>query len=216
MSELARKRLRANSEPTKAYADRRSTLIKAAAEVFHAKGLSESTLHDISDSAGVDRASLYYYFDSKEQLFRAVLLESIEDVVGRAQAICNGSGTARRRLTELINHIVLSFNDCYPSLHIFVKEDLRKLRGRGDILAEVDAHRLKELADTYMSSLESLIDEGIQNGEFHAPADSHLLALVVQGALNSLHRWFSPTSGPAAAELADLFTSILLGGIVYP
>jgi TetR/AcrR family transcriptional regulator, cholesterol catabolism regulator len=68
MSELSRKRQRAGQTPSRNYITRRRALIRAAAEVFRIKGLSGTSLHDISEAIGVDRASLYYYFGSKEQL----------------------------------------------------------------------------------------------------------------------------------------------------
>jgi AcrR family transcriptional regulator len=213
MSELARKRHRANLEPSKAYTKRRKAMITAAAEVFRVKGLSNSSLHDISVNIGVERASLYYYFDSKEQLFRAVILESIEDVLMRATAICEGPGNGRSRLTALIRHVVGSFERYYPSLHIFVQEDMRRLENSGATLASAEARRLAELADTYMVMLENLIREGVRNGEFVDVGDPHHVALIIQGAVNWMHRWFEPDGPIAATELADLFVSILLDGL---
>jgi len=111
MSELARKRQRASSVPSRAYSQRRQAMISAAAKVFRAKGLSDTRLQEISGNIGVDRASLYYYFDSKEQLFCAVILESIEEVVAQTQTISTGPGSCRARLTDLITNVVSAFGD---------------------------------------------------------------------------------------------------------
>jgi len=213
MSELARKRLRATLEPSKAYARRRKAMIDAAAQVFRAKGLSDTSLNDISASMGVDRASIYYYFGSKEQLFRAVILESVEDVVTHAKAISERSESVRSRLTALIEHIVCSFEHCYPSLHIFVQEDMRRLDDSGCAQADAEARRLAELADIYMATLENLISEGVDSGEFRDLDAPRQVALVVQGAVNWMHRWFTPGGELVAGQLAHLFVSILLDGL---
>jgi AcrR family transcriptional regulator len=213
MSGLARKRQRASLEPSKAYAQRRQAMITAAAEVFRAKGLSDTSLHDISVSIGVDRASLYYYFGSKEQLFRAVILDSIEDVVTRTKAIAQGPGTGRSRLTALVTHIVRAYEIYYPSLHVFVQEDMRRLENQGDAATGVEARRLAQLADDYMAMLENVISEAVERGEFRDLGDPRDVALVIQGAVNWMHRWFDPSDGPPAAELSKLFVSILLDGL---
>ena len=213
VSELARKRLRANLEPSRAYAERRQAMIAAAAEVFRVKGLSETSLQDVSVSIGVDRATLYYYFGSKEQLFRAVILESIEDVVATAKSISEGPGTGRARLTALISHIVCSFETFYPSLHIFVQEDMRRLKDQHNAGAGIEERRLAQLADEYMATLENLISEAVDNGEFRKVGSPRHTALVVQGAVNWMHRWFDPCGGPPAGELSELFVSILLDGL---
>jgi TetR/AcrR family transcriptional regulator, cholesterol catabolism regulator len=213
MSELARKRQQANLDPSKAYARRRKAMIDAAAQVFRAKGLSDTSLNDISASMGVDRASIYYYFGSKEQLFRAVILESVEDVVTRAKAISESPGSVRSRLTALIAHIVCSFEHCYPSLHIFVQEDMRRLDKSGCAQADTEARRLAELAEIYMATLENLISEGVASGEFRDLGAPRQVALVVQGAVNWMHRWFTPGGELVAGELAHLFVGILLDGL---
>lgn len=213
MSELARKRQRASDEPSKAYSRRRQAMITAAAEVFRTKGLSDASLHEISGSIGVDRASLYYYFGSKEQLFRAVILESIEEVVGRAQAISTGTGSCRARLTDLITYVVGAFRDHYPALHIFVQEDMRRIRAGPAAPTGAEQRRLAELADTYMATLENLVIEGTANGEFRDLNGPRQVALVIQGAINWMHRWFDPAEHPGAAEPATLFVSVLLDGL---
>jgi TetR/AcrR family transcriptional regulator, cholesterol catabolism regulator len=213
-SGLARKRQRANLEPSRAYAQRRRALITAAAEVFRAKGLSDTSLHDISVSIGVDRASLYYYFGSKEQLFRAVILESIEDVVTRAKGIAEGPGTGRRRLAALITLVVSSFEAFYPSLHVFMQEDMRRLKDRDDAATGVEARRLAQLADDYMAILEKLISAAVDGGEFRHLGSPRHVALIIQGAVNWMHRWFDPDDGPPAAELSELFVGVLLDGLV--
>lgn len=216
MSELSRKRQRASSEPSRLYARRREAMIKAAAQVFRDKGLADASLDEISALIGVERASLYYYVGSKDQLFRAVILESTEAVVARSIAIIRGPGTCRTRLTEVITHIVNSFSDHYPSMHIFVREDMRRMKNRDDPQSRAEHERLAELADRYMEALEDLIRQGIDAHEFRAIGDPRVAALVVQGALNWMHRWYDPTTTDGTAELVSAFVTILLDGMATP
>jgi TetR/AcrR family transcriptional regulator, cholesterol catabolism regulator len=210
VSELDRKRRQANLAPSRAYRRRRSAMMKAAAEVFRVKGLSGTTLDDIGGSIGVDRASVYYYFGSKEQLFRAVILESVEEIVHRAKAIASGPGTVHTRLTALIRLIVEAFTANYPALHIFVQEDMRRLTGENPT---ADARRLSELADDYMLTMESLIEEGIVAGELRGIASPHHIALAIQGSINWMHRWFTPDGDISANDLGELFVEMVLGGL---
>jgi TetR/AcrR family transcriptional regulator, cholesterol catabolism regulator len=216
MSELSRKRHRASAEPSRLYVRRRKALIKAAAEVFRVKGFSDTSLADIGNAIDVDRASLYYYFGSKEQLFLAVILESVEEVVAEARAIALGPGKARDRLAAVIAHEVHSFRKHYPSLHIYVSEDMRRrVRDRGTE-ASAEQIRLAELADQYMLHLEELIRAGISDGELRDITDPRRAALVIQGAINWMHRWFDPDDGSSDESMTDLFVTILLNGLASP
>jgi AcrR family transcriptional regulator len=51
---------------------RTAQIIEAATTVFAAKGFDHATMDDIADQAGINKATIYLYFDSKDALIRAV------------------------------------------------------------------------------------------------------------------------------------------------
>ena len=61
---------------------RREEMLAAAAELFYEHGYAATSTADIAERMGIQRGSVYYYFDTKEGL----LLELIEDVYRHALA----------------------------------------------------------------------------------------------------------------------------------
>lgn len=59
----------------------RQTLIKAARRVFEQQGFVDTRLIDITTEAKCSAGTLYTYFDSKEQIFAAVLQEAQEEML---------------------------------------------------------------------------------------------------------------------------------------
>jgi AcrR family transcriptional regulator len=57
--------------------ERRKAILEAAWEVFKTSGYDRTTMSDISNQVGGSKATLYGYFQSKEQLFAAALEEMI-------------------------------------------------------------------------------------------------------------------------------------------
>lgn len=57
---------------------RRNDIIKAAENVFFAKGYDNVTMDEIANKAEVNKALLYYYFKNKEALFSAVNLCGVQ------------------------------------------------------------------------------------------------------------------------------------------
>src|SRR4051812_5134592 len=53
--------------------DRRAQILAAAVPVFARHGFREASLDDIAAQAGITRAIVYRHFDSKEELYRAIL-----------------------------------------------------------------------------------------------------------------------------------------------
>jgi AcrR family transcriptional regulator len=58
-------------------ADRPGEIVQAAMAVFAEKGFAAARLDDIARRAGVSKGALYLYFETKEDLFRAVVDQAI-------------------------------------------------------------------------------------------------------------------------------------------
>src|ERR1700712_5008466 len=69
-SRISQRRSAALTEGGADYSAKRAELIRVAAIVFREKGYAAATLNDVAALFGTDRASLYYYVASKEELFQ--------------------------------------------------------------------------------------------------------------------------------------------------
>jgi len=61
-------------------------IVAAALGVFAERGFAAARLDDIAARAGVSKAALYLYFDTKEALFRAVVQEALAPNLATVQA----------------------------------------------------------------------------------------------------------------------------------
>jgi AcrR family transcriptional regulator len=66
---------------------RPTEIVEAAIEVFTEKGFAAARLDDIAARAGVSKGALYLYFANKEELFHAVVTQTISPNVGRVQLL---------------------------------------------------------------------------------------------------------------------------------
>jgi AcrR family transcriptional regulator len=64
-------------------ASARDQLVAHATRIFSVKGYAGASTREICDAAGVNVASIHYYFGDKAGLYRAVLLEPITRITGR-------------------------------------------------------------------------------------------------------------------------------------
>src|SRR5947199_10173186 len=58
-------------------ADRPGEIVEAALAVFAERGFAAAKLDEIARRAGVSKGALYLYFETKEELFRAVVAQAI-------------------------------------------------------------------------------------------------------------------------------------------
>ena len=69
---------------------RPAEIIAAAMAVFADKGFAAARLDDIAARAGVSKGALYLYFETKEDLFRAVVTEALAPNFDAVQAMAEG------------------------------------------------------------------------------------------------------------------------------
>jgi len=85
-------------------------IVAAALQLFSNRGFAATRLEDVATVAGVSKGTVYLYFESKEQLFEAVVREAIAPNLDRAEALVNGfegpTPELLRALFELIEHVL--------------------------------------------------------------------------------------------------------------
>ena len=59
--------------------DKRSVILKAACELFEHYGFSKTSLEDIAKAAHIGKGTIYYYFNSKEDIFVDIVQDFMED-----------------------------------------------------------------------------------------------------------------------------------------
>lgn len=70
----------------------RAQLIDAAATVFARRGFVASSLDEVADEAGLTKGAVYSNFDSKEELFQAVIDERLNQPMMHAADIIDETG----------------------------------------------------------------------------------------------------------------------------
>ena len=210
LSGIGRRREAARSEANPGYLQRRRELVEAAARVFKAKGLQGANLGDIAAESGADRASLYYYVSSKEELFHEVVREAAEASLAAAQAIRDGVGPAPDKLRRLIVSLMESYAEYYPILYVFIQENLSHVPDSGAGWAQ-DMRRVNK---DYEQIVVDLVQSGYDEGTMRGDAPAWVVAYGVMGMVGWTNRWFNPTDGAqTATEIGTAFADCLLLGL---
>src|SRR5512139_2380974 len=83
--------------------DRGPEIARAALDLFVTKGFAATKLEDVARAAGVSKGLPYLYFKSKEELFKAVIVEAIGEPLVRANELVDRfEGTTEELLRELV------------------------------------------------------------------------------------------------------------------
>lgn len=136
-------------------------LLNAALDLFVEKGFSATRVDDVALRAGVSKGTLFLYFQSKEELFKAVVLENIVDHFSAWENEFNKfEGSSAEMLHYAIN---------------FLWERIGKTRASGITkLVMSEAQNFPEIADFYYHEvikpghgmIRRILERGMLSGEF--------------------------------------------------
>jgi TetR/AcrR family transcriptional regulator len=157
--------------------DARDRILDAALTEFSAHGLAGARTERIASAAGVNKALLYYYFESKEKLYLAALELSAGRIRDSSMAVFLREGTPGERiLRTALNHFdrILSQQE-FQSL--MLQEMIRLHKGESDAMAVI----IKRVFAPVLTMYQALAREGIASGEL-IPVDWLQLHLSSLGA----------------------------------
>ncbi|MCX7025287.1 MAG: TetR/AcrR family transcriptional regulator [Spirochaetes bacterium] len=81
-------------------------ILEQAMPVFAAQGLDGTTLDSIAENSGYAKASLYYYFHGKEEMFKTIVIGSLDALVTRLDGIAAEHPDPVEALEALVDHFV--------------------------------------------------------------------------------------------------------------
>ena len=152
--------------------DRAPEIARAALDLFVTKGFAATKLEDVAKAAGVSKGLPYLYFKSKEELFKAVIVEAIGGPLVRANELVDAFEGAT---PDLLRLLVAKFREFAESpLGGVVKL----------ILAE--AGNFPDVARFYCSDFDlrgrelfaKMLRRGVARGEFRPIEDIEMTAII--------------------------------------
>jgi TetR/AcrR family transcriptional regulator, cholesterol catabolism regulator len=210
-SGIARRRSSALAEGGAAYAERRNEIIAAAAHVFREKGYRGASLATVAESLGTDRATLYYYIGSKEELFLEIVHGAAEANAAEAEAIRDSEGSAANKIGRLITALMLSYAKHYPYLYVYIQQDVSHVTDGKSPWSP----KMRAIYKRYDDAVVATVQQGINEGSIRAIGSARTIANGIIGMVNWTHRWYRDDAPgmPSAAEIGETFADAILNGL---
>lgn len=166
----------------------RDRILAAAIKAFGEKGLAGARTGQIADSAGVNKALIYYYFPSKEALYDAAIDAVTREALTASMAAMHMGSAGERLVQFVLNHFdrIHSQQNFQSLMH---QEMVRMHRGEENALSSIVEKVFRPITER----VGNLIIEGQQSGEL-IDADPWQMMNAALGA-NTFYFLSSPVVG---------------------
>lgn len=150
---------------------RKQQIIEGALTVFKEKGIEGSTMDEIAREADFGKATLYYYFGSKEDIFRELLESGWRTIWEEIEPDIQAKNTPKKTFIKLLNRIgELVIEDPVRYEFLFAAPQMiSTLEGK---------NTWKVYQDRMYKVFHGLLEEGMAEGEFPVmPSDLMMRAI---------------------------------------
>lgn len=185
---------------------RRDEILAVAAQVIAERGLVSATVRDIGHAAGILSGSLYYHFESKEQMVLDLLLPSVLESNANARRIVKDASSHAEAVTGLIRASVAR-TAAHPHYSLIMRNEAR---------AFAESAALAPLADARRAALRIWVGEvtsGVKAGEFRNDIVPDVAVRAMFDSVLGAARWFSGDKRVKPERVTETLVAMHVNGL---
>lgn len=173
--------------------------------MFAREGYHGTTMRVLAERAGVNPASLYHYFGSKEDALLEVCVTGIRDSASRMEAILASPTNMATRIKALIAQNVDDLED-HAAYRQTYYQQRDHLSSEQRAVIDSEARRVRRL-------LEQLFSEALARGELHPSLDVRQASLATAAVLQSVTRYSIGAGRRDFRHMAEGLAGTLIRGL---
>jgi len=184
----------------------REAIIQIARNIFGKYGFQKTSMNQIANANRKGKSSLYYYFNSKEDVFKAVLEQETSMLRGEIMASIAEYNDPKDKLKAYINIRMNAFEKLLNLYDAIKNEYLSHL--------PFIENARKSHDESEISTIKSILDDGITRGYFSIP-DTAIASLAIVTAMKGLeYPFFVSKDNPDVVDhQIEALLNILFYGI---
>jgi len=191
----------------------RKEILAAALRLFSEKGYHNVSMQEIAETAEFAIGTLYKFFQNKEDLYKALVMEQCDRFEAAFLAAIEGPGDEIERLRNFVRVHGDMFRANLPFIRLFLAES----KGASfNLKAGLDEDLRKRLYG-FLEKLALVFESGMNNQRFQKIADPYALAVALDSVIDSflLHWVASPERHPYPED-PDVILNIFFKGLIPP
>ena len=183
---------------------RKDQITQIAQNKFREKGYRAVSMRELADHVGIEAASFYNHFDSKEGILKEICFRMAAEFFNELELAIKDEKYYDKQLTKAIaSHIKVITENTDASAVFF--HDWR-------YLSEPYLSDFKEMRRKYEAIFRKIIREGMSKSIFEKQ-DETFSVLTIFSSLNWVYEWYDPKGKFTPQQIAENLSSLILDGM---
>jgi AcrR family transcriptional regulator len=189
----------------KDHGEKREAILEAAARVFASEGFDRASMAALAQEAGISKANIYHYYDSKDALLFDLLDSHLKDLRDRLRATPLTGLTPPEQLRALCTEVLLAYQGA---------DNAHRVQSAGmDHLPPEQRQILVGYQRDMVKQLSQIIAENAPEVFARAPAKLRSVTMSLFGMLNWYYMWNAGADAQARRIYAAEVAALTLGGL---
>ncbi len=164
-------------------AAKKNLILDAAMRLVIDKGYAKTTISGVAVEAGIGRGTVYWHFDSKDEMFYALMLREVLVVTEGMEALIDPSSPALQTLDGLIRMTFAYYQQAGQLFQAMVSV----IGGAGEELRLQLVDLGREMYRKYNGVLAELLERGKAEGDIRPDLDSETTAAAITVLLDAMY-----------------------------
>lgn len=186
---------------------RRDQILAAARSCFIDRGYHPTRMEDIASTAGLSKGGIYFHFQSKQEVFDALVQEEFDRSMEALKGVSDSRAPVAEKMQILGRHYLEYFSTAPDAPRFFI------VMGEMGLRDEALAKRLLEMQSSYIDEIAKLIDQGIAEGVLR-PVDSKVAAALLKALLDGVEGLQAIRYPMDLGRFLGAGMELVLGGLV--
>ncbi|HZI75546.1 MAG TPA: TetR/AcrR family transcriptional regulator, partial [Gemmatimonadales bacterium] len=178
--------------------------VEAAVGLFSRKGYASTSTREVAKLLGIQKATLYYHVESKEDLLFLICQFSLTQIRTDVETAIQDCSDPIERVQALVSaHIESLLRDEAEHSSAFTEMHA---------LSEQRFREIMELRDTYERRVRAVLQEAQDAGVLRRDISAKYLSLALLGIMNRVMVWYRRDGALTPAQIGRLMGGLFLSG----
>ncbi|MGH9000779.1 MAG: TetR/AcrR family transcriptional regulator [Acidimicrobiia bacterium] len=179
---------------------RADEILEIASRLFYERGYAQVSTRALAQAAGIQGASLYHHFSSKEEMLYRITQYGSREFFAELTPILSAGGSFTDRLDRFVREFLhRSWERRYPIAVLFRE---------GENLAPEHAEELRLTRRRFQQAVQRFMARGCAAGAFSVP-DPKVAGIAILDMLNGVDGWMRDSGRLGIDEVAATYTTLI-------
>ncbi|HXH18211.1 MAG TPA: TetR/AcrR family transcriptional regulator [Chitinophagales bacterium] len=183
---------------------RKEQILGIAGNFFRERGYAATSMRHIARKVGVEPASLYSHFKSKDEILQYICFRIADEFFEMQEPILNSMSNPVEKLKRLVTgHINVIIHNL-EAASVFFNEWC--------YLKKPELKKFIAMRERYEKGFHDVIQQGITSGDFRM-TDTNFTVRLLFSVMNGVHEWYKTSGKVTPDEAGEKMSEFILEGL---